>query len=295
MNYVTAAAFRTALERRLLDRSRETGMSLVRLRKSVVFDRLLARLLAVAPGRWVLKGALALDYRLGPGTRTTKDVDLGRTDDEDGATSDFVKAQAADLGDYFVFVVRRTDRLNQLQEGAAVRYSVDCQLAGRQFEAVTVDIAFGDPIVGVPERLRGPDLLAFADIAPVEVPAVRLSQHIAEKVHAYARVYGEQGIQSTRVKDLVDLVLIAEAAEVDAAELRVALERTFEGRGIRALPAELPSAPEAWRVPYRRMARDIGLSPELEAAHIAAAEFLNPVLSRRVRSGTWEPASRSWQ
>ena len=101
MNYVTAAAFRTALERRLLDRSRETGMSLVRLRKSVVFDRLLARLLAVAPGRWVLKGALALDYRLGPGTRTTKDVDLGRTDDEDGATSDFVKAQAADLGDYF--------------------------------------------------------------------------------------------------------------------------------------------------------------------------------------------------
>ena len=90
MNYATAAAFRTALERRLLDRSSETGVALVRLRKAVVFDRLLARLVAVAGDRWILKGALALDYRLGPGTRTTKDVDLGRSDDQEGATADLL-------------------------------------------------------------------------------------------------------------------------------------------------------------------------------------------------------------
>ena len=76
-------------------------MALVRLRKAVVFDRLLARLVAVAGNCWVLKGAVALDYRLGPGTRTTKDVDLGRSDDEEAATADFLSAQAADLGDFF--------------------------------------------------------------------------------------------------------------------------------------------------------------------------------------------------
>ena len=72
VKYRNAAACRTALEARLLARSKETGLSLVRLRKAVVFDRLLARLMVVAPGRWFLKGALALDYRLGDRTRTAK-------------------------------------------------------------------------------------------------------------------------------------------------------------------------------------------------------------------------------
>jgi hypothetical protein len=32
----------------------------------------------VAPDRWVLKGALALDFWLGGASRSTKDIDLGR-------------------------------------------------------------------------------------------------------------------------------------------------------------------------------------------------------------------------
>ncbi len=60
--YLSGAAFRQALEQRLLRRSRDSGTSLVRLRKAVVFDRLLVRLVIAAPGRWVLKGAPD-DYR----------------------------------------------------------------------------------------------------------------------------------------------------------------------------------------------------------------------------------------
>ena len=101
MKYQTAAGFRTALERRLLEPSRDSGTSLVRLRKAVVFDRLLARLLRVAPGRWVLKGALALDFRMGERTRTTKDMDLVRKDDEESATTDLIACQAIDLDDFF--------------------------------------------------------------------------------------------------------------------------------------------------------------------------------------------------
>jgi hypothetical protein len=78
VKYASAAAFRTALEVRLKKRSDDTGESLSRLRKSVVFDRLLARLVAVASGRWVLKGAVALEFRFGSRTRTTKDIDSER-------------------------------------------------------------------------------------------------------------------------------------------------------------------------------------------------------------------------
>ena len=187
MRYATAAAFRTALEQRLRTLSQETGAPIMRLRKLVVFDRLMARLIAVAPDRWILKGAVAIHFRVGPQFRTTKDMDLVRQDSEEAATADFLPVQSVGLGDYFTFVIERTGQLDSVTETAAVRYHATAQLAGRTFEDVTVDVGFGDPVIGDPERLRSPELLSFADIPPVEVPALPLGQHVAEKVHAYTR------------------------------------------------------------------------------------------------------------
>ena len=140
--YATAAAFRRALEARLLEHSRKTGLLLVRLRRTVVFERLLARLIQAAPDRWVLKGGLALDYRLGSRARTTKDMDLGRHDDEAAATGDLRETQRLDLGDFFVFQIERTSHLDAALEGAAVRFRVRAELAGRPFETVTLDVGF---------------------------------------------------------------------------------------------------------------------------------------------------------
>ena len=103
MKYRSGAAFRQAFEQRLLGRSRDGLTSVVRLPKAVVFDRLLLRLALAAPSRWVLKGALALDFRLEERTRTTKDMDLVRGDNERAATSDLIAAQAIDLDDFFTF------------------------------------------------------------------------------------------------------------------------------------------------------------------------------------------------
>lgn len=76
MRYASAAAFRSALEAQVRLRSQRGGSSVVRLRKAIAFERLLARLLVVAPERWMLKGALALDFRLGVHARATMDTDL---------------------------------------------------------------------------------------------------------------------------------------------------------------------------------------------------------------------------
>lgn len=85
MKYTSATAFRQALEQRLKNEAASTGLGLARLRKRVAFELFLRRLLAVAPDRWVLKGALALDFRLAAITRATKDIDIGRSDDEAAA------------------------------------------------------------------------------------------------------------------------------------------------------------------------------------------------------------------
>jgi hypothetical protein len=124
------------LEQRLLVRSRDRGTSLLRLRKAVVFDRLLARLVIAAPGRWVLKGALALDFRLGERTRTTKDMDLVRADNEAAATADLIAAQSIDRDDFFAFDIEKVGTPGEALEGVAVRYRVRAELGGRRFEEV---------------------------------------------------------------------------------------------------------------------------------------------------------------
>ena len=101
MRYETAEALRTALEQRLKNEAEASGIALMRLRKRAAFERFLARLAASEPSGWVLKGAFALELRLGLRTRATKDIDLGRADDEEAATEHLNAATAADLGDYF--------------------------------------------------------------------------------------------------------------------------------------------------------------------------------------------------
>lgn len=294
MRYASAAAFRRALEARLLAQSRDGGVSLVRLRKSVVFDRLLARLFAVAPDRWVLKGGLALDYRLGAKARTTMDIDLAGPGDEEAATADLLAAQELDLGDHFAFEIERTGKLEQLIEGSAVRYHVRADLAGRLFEEFLVDVGFDFPAGWEPEMLHGPDLLSFADIAPVEAPSLPLELQIAEKAHAYTRGYGQSGTASTRVKDLVDLALIASASPVNADRLSRALQETFGLRDRHELPGALPRPPADWRVPYARMALEVGLAAELAQGYELAARFLDPVLSGELDAAVWGPGAQSW-
>src|SRR5689334_6964083 len=140
--YRTPAAFRMALEAHMAEHASQATVPVGRIRKAVLFERLLARLQIVAPDRWLLKGALALDFRFGARTRATNDMDLARADDVESATADLMAAAAHDAGDHFRFIVRQTDRLDALEEATAVRYHVRAELADRLFDEAVLDIGF---------------------------------------------------------------------------------------------------------------------------------------------------------
>ncbi len=125
------------------------------------------------------------------------------------------------------------------------------------------------------------------------MPALPLPQHIAEKVHAYTRTYGQSGRQSTRPKDMVDILLIARNEQIDAAALHDALEATFGQRAQQMLPATLPPPPETWREPYRRLASEVDVKGELDDAFAEATAFLDTILAGR-KTGTWDPQRRTW-
>lgn len=292
MKYRDAAALRAALEQVLNDRSRREGIALGRLRKQVAFGRLLARLVQAAPNRWMLKGALALDFRLGQAARATKDMDLGRTDDAETATEDLQAAVALDLGDFFFFSVERTREITEEDQGAALRFQCRAELAGRLFEDLAVDVGFSPGFVLAPVSLRTPDHLGFAGIPPVDVPAIPLEQHIGEKLHAYSRTYSD-GRSSTRVKDLADILLLAKLERFEAQKLHDALRLIFDQRERQRLPQAVPKPPPDWAVSYRRLAAELGLPGDLPSAHAAAAVFLDPVLAGQ-RTGEWDPALQAW-
>jgi Nucleotidyl transferase AbiEii toxin, Type IV TA system len=241
----------------------------------------------------VLKGAIALDFRFAGRSRTTKDMDLVRFDGEREATADLLAAQDVDLGDFFTFVVDRTDKLQGLIGGAAVRYHVAVDLAGRRFDEATVDVGFGGPVIWEPQMVEGPRFLEFAGVQAIHVPTLPIEQHVAEKVHAYTRGYETGG--STRPKDLIDLVLLRDSVAFTRSRLREALEATFAFRGTHSLPDRLPPPPSSWGIPYRTMAEATGIDGDLNRAYRRAAGFLDPIFQEALPAEAyWDPGRATW-
>lgn len=244
----------------------------------------------MAAGEWVLKGGFALDLRLEDRARSTKDIDLAWHADQDELLDVLIDAAVHDAGDFFTFTVERTDDRPE-RFGGAHRFRVSASLAGRPFETFVLDVGHTDDVVGA-EILTTPDLLAFAGIAPVAVPAIPIVVQVAEKLHAYSRVY-EGGRVSSRAKDLVDLALIASLFAIDADELRHAIETTFAARGTQESPRAVPPPPAPWQTPFRQLATT-GLDGDLDTGHHTVAAMLDPIFDHHVQDGMWNPEARRW-
>lgn len=286
MKYATDRAFRTALEARMKDaQSGSAGIS--RIRKRIVFERLLARLVAHAPGEWVLKGGFALELRLGNVARSTKDADVEWRLDEEDVVEMLLAAAAVDLGDRFTFALERADEETDLP-GGGQRWRVAATLAGRIFERTVIDVAFAAAPVQAPDQITTSGLLEFAGVHAVVIPTLAIEQHLAEKLHAYTRTYAG-GRPSTRVKDLVDVVVIANTSVIGAAKLAAAITAIFGRRGEQPVPAALPQPPAEWATPWRRLARDVPAPDELAEGYRVAAALFDPILAATVTTGTWQP------
>jgi len=276
MTYDTPQALRMALEQRLLTQSQESGIALDRLRRRVVFQRIVTRLQRAEPGLWVLKGGMALEVRLGDNARLTKDVDLGLRDEirDGGDLRDrLIDALSSDVGaDGFTFAVASAERMAPDGGGHLTwRARVSAQLAGRRFGAVKLDVSPRAHELEGTELVTLPNSLAFAGLEAVQIEIIDVHRHAAEKLHAMTRDFGDR--ENSRVRDLVDLVILSESSLIQPADLAVAIQQVWGERDGAEPPTGLPSAPADWEARYERMAREAGLgAPSFsEAVEITAA------------------------
>ena len=224
--YATAAAFRRALEDRLQDIAGKEGVDLQRLRRQVAFDRLLARLFQAAQPRalpWVLKGGYAMELRI-KAARTTKDIDLtmrsvfnsGEKKDDKKNLAVLEKLQEAaafSSDDFFVYTIGEPIADLDAAPYGGARFPVEARLDGRIFVGFHLDVGIGDAVMEPLEVIEGRDWLGFAGIASPSLYMIPREQQFAEKLHAYT--LPRQGAANTRVRDLVDMVLLIQSGTLD--------------------------------------------------------------------------------
>lgn len=280
--YATAAAFRIALETRLKAISVAESTDLQRLRRQVSFDRLLARFFAEQEVPWLLKGGYAMELRI-HAARTTKDIDLSLPSEAaaefDGKVLARLQEQAGmDLGDFFTFVIAGPQMdLTAAPEGGA-RYPVSASLAGRMFTRFHLDVAVGDAVTPPTELLKARDWLGFADIPVPAFMAISKEQQFAEKLHAFT--LPRSNVSNTRVKDLVDMILLIRMKPMDRSLLQKAIQATFRLRGTHQVPDTVPKPPDSWAIPFGVLAKECGLEVQYNETRALVTTFIEGILFR---------------
>ena len=265
--YDNAIAFRRALEDRLKNIAREQSIPLDRLRRTITFDRFLARLFSSSDTNqlWLLKSGYALEFRFSNIARTTKDIDFSiphiENPDENTIRELLQNEAKRDLPDWFQFFIGTPMQEFDQAIYGGWRYPVEARVANRTFTKFHIDVGIGDAVISKAEWKKGDDILSFAGIEPAYVAMLPIEQHFAEKIHAYS--YPREQRPFSRIRDLVDLVLLIEQGLPEKELLISAIKATFERRNTHDIPQELETPPEILKDSYSKMAEDCGVTKKV--------------------------------
>lgn len=206
------------------------------------------------------------------------------------------QAAAEDLGDFFTFDRGRAAPLAEIAKG--VRIPVVARL-GPAWSQFHVDVVVGLAMTGQPDTVAP---LTAIDIPGLFRPPYRaypIVDHIADKLAATfeqrtTAAGHPQG--SSRVKDAVDLLLLARTQTVDAAALRAAIASELARRRIPTPVAFTVPDEQVWARSWRAV---VANTPQLANTSLTHAlptirALLDPVLSGSRRTGTWDPTAGGW-
>ena len=216
--YATAEAFRRALEERLKRATLTDRVDLIRVRRQVSTDRLLARWFREEAAPWVLKGGYALELRF-KAARSTVDIDLTvrnvpgvNADQNEVLRAMLQTAASVPFGDWFEFVVGPPVMDLTAAPYGGSRFPVEARMDGRIFARFHLDAGVGDVIAEPLETIVCRDWLGFSGIESSRVRMIAREQQFAEKIHAYTL---PRNTANSRVKDLVDLALLIGSGGLD--------------------------------------------------------------------------------
>ncbi|MFF2053437.1 nucleotidyl transferase AbiEii/AbiGii toxin family protein [Leifsonia sp. NPDC058194] len=259
------------------------------------YDRFLVRIFA--DSEWVLKGGTMMLARV-PDSRSTRDIDLFRTGYTAAESLERLRELAAvDLDDHFTFTFVSSEAIaagdNQPYLDG-VRVTFETYIGAQSVGTVKVDLVGGVVLTGTLVPYVPAYRLELRNVVIRDYQLYPLPDQIADKVCATVDTYS--GRPSSRVKDGIDLVVIARTQEgIKASELASAL--THE-RGLRKLAAfDSFQLPIEWAGTYPRQAAQVAHCVDhrsLQAAQELMKQFIDPILDATA-TGVWRPAELVWR
>lgn len=269
--YQSSKAFRIALEQRLKNYAFEKDVDLQEIRRKVAFERFLCRLFRDKDSHWVLKGGYAMELRISQ-ARATRDIDLVmrkanlRPDFWDDKGQEMLKLlrhySAFDMGDFFECMIGEPMYDLENAPFGGCRYPIDAQVDGRSFVKFHIDVSSGDNVEEPFEYLSGEDWLAFANIFAMQFPSISKEEQFSEKLHAYTLSRGDR--ENSRVRDLIDMVLLIDQGSIDKAKLLNCIQKTFRIRNTHQIPERLSVPPVFWRIPFAEIAISCQIEPSID-------------------------------
>lgn len=299
LQYATPHAFRAALRDRFgAFTNGDHGLRVEEMQRQFAYDRVLARCFAGQDAdRWVLKGAVALLARLAGHARHSKDIDLYYAEPSASigeAVDAFLIAARRDLGDHFRFEVSRTSPLQEHVQGRRLRLGA---YLGARFATFHVDIVVGTAMSGDPDLAVPLTPLNIDGLVRPPYRVFPVADHLADKLCAITETHQRADgtvMASTRVKDLVDVALIARSQPVLGPELHRALVIGASHRGLTLPPRFAVPDLDAWCTGYSRRAADApDPVPSFREAADVASRLFDPVLAGRL-DGSWDPQAGRW-
>jgi predicted nucleotidyltransferase component of viral defense system len=271
--------FRKSLEMRLLKSSQASGQDLQRLRKQVAFERFLARLFNDFSSPWILKGGHAMELRLEM-ARATQDIDLfvkthSMIADQQLILEYLQKDSSRNLSDFFEYRVSMPQLELTGPPYGGFRFPIEARIATRSFEKFHLDIGIGDICIEPIEKIKGKGWLDFCGVPTPTYLVISIEQQFAEKVHAYTLSRGDS--YNSRVKDLVDMLLLIQLNQMNQDKLLSALKKTFARRRTHELPETLPQPPQEWKTAFQTLAAQCGLK-NIEESFRIVTNFYEEVL-----------------
>ena len=294
MRYKTPSALEMAVKAAAKASPLDTSLAV----SAFYYHRLLCRVFSSEGQKFVLKGGLSVLART-VDARATRDIDLlAREMDLGAAIEELKRLASVDLGDFVVFRFDKAEPIKACDEyrsGAKVWFVPD--LGSKLLPPISIDLVVDEVDGLAPEALTPADRLDIEGLPVCDYWVYRVESALADKLLAMLETH--DGRPSSRVKDLVDIVVYAKSCEVDGDVLaeRVAMEAAV--RKV-SLPATL-SVPDAWfenyEKAYERMARQAradGIAPDLASAQQLARKLYAPVLGTSAGSVKWSPSNLRW-
>lgn len=143
-------------------------------------------------------------------------------------------------------------------------------MGGRTFVRFHLDVGAGI-VLDPPEQAKTRDWLGFAGISPSSVAMIQREQQFAEKLHAYT--LPRTAAPNSRVRDLVDMVLLIQSCTLESNRVVQALHATFDLRATHSVPKALHPPLEDWSAPFARLAAECRLELSASEAFRVLVEF----------------------